>query len=63
MTFKRVLVCTLSMCCLNAMPLSYVTPRIVGNGCSGVGVAGIEKCYMKLTVSPSDATLHHETEQ
>ena len=41
-TFKRVLafVCMLSVCCLNVMALSYV-----GNGCSGLGVAGI--CALK----------------
>ena len=31
----------LSVCCLNGLPLSYVTPRIVGNGCSMVDVTGI----------------------
>lgn len=31
----------LSAYCLNAMPLSYVAARIMENGCSGVGVAGI----------------------
>ena len=42
-TFKRVLalVCMLSVCCLIAMPLPYVTPRIVAHGCSGVGVTAI----------------------
>ena len=41
--FNRVLalVC-MSMCCLNAFPLSYVTLRIVGNECSGVNVTGID---------------------
>ena len=42
-TFKRVyaLVCMLSMYCLNVMPLLYFTPKIVGNGCLRMSIAGI----------------------
>lgn len=42
-TFKRnlALVCMSSMCCLNVLPLPYVTPEIAGNGCPRVSVTGI----------------------